>query len=129
MMRGSVNADGEAVLPVRVRGFFGDVLRLDAVIDTGFNGPLTLSAEQVGVLQLPPADQGQCILADGSSSVMRSYYAEVEWFGRWQRITVIESPGGPLIGTELLEACHLGIDMIDGGLVEVRPLEPAPEQM
>lgn len=44
MMTGSLISDGEPVLPVNVMGLDGSQ-DIEAVIDTGFNGELTLPQE------------------------------------------------------------------------------------
>ena len=44
MIRGTVNAQGEAVVRLRVRGPSGAEQDVDAVIDTGFTASLTLPA-------------------------------------------------------------------------------------
>ena len=47
MIEGQVTTNREAIVQVTVRGPTGDELEIDAVVDTGFDGWLTLPAELV----------------------------------------------------------------------------------
>ena len=53
MIQGSVNAAYEAVVTLAVRGPAGQTTEIDAVIDTGFTGFLTLPPALVSELGLP----------------------------------------------------------------------------
>ena len=53
MIEGTVNASREAVVPLTVASPAGRMQPIDAVIDTGFNGFLTLPAALVSELRLP----------------------------------------------------------------------------
>jgi len=122
MMVGAVHPDGEAVVPVRVRGPQGSPGQFQAVVDTGLNDWLTLSGTQIEALALPFREAGRYALADGSEAVTRLLAAEVEWFGRWRRILVVEMEGGPPLGRAMLRGFYLGVEVVDGGRVEIRPL-------
>ena len=50
MITGIVNEYGEAVIPLVVRGQSGQEVKIQAVIDTGFNGFLTLPPQVVMTL-------------------------------------------------------------------------------
>ena len=71
MIDGAVNAAYEAVVPIAVRGPAGRVRDIEAVIDTGYNGFLTLPPVLVGALGLPFVTSGQAILADGGRGDLR----------------------------------------------------------
>jgi clan AA aspartic protease len=122
MILGSVLASGEAVVSVRMRGENKRMLNFRAVIDTGFNDWLTLTSEEIATLGLTFREAVRCLLADGSEIVSRIFTAEVEWMGAWKRVFVIEMEGEPLLGMAMLRGCHVGIDAVDGGRVEIRPL-------
>jgi len=121
VITGSVHS-GVAILPLRVRGSRGAIEPFQAILDTGFNDWLTLSPNQVAMLALAFREEGRYVPADGSESVSRLFEAEIEWFGQWRRILVVEMDGGPLVGMATLRGCHLDIDVVENGCVEIRPL-------
>jgi predicted aspartyl protease len=86
MIRGTVNAQGEAVVRLRVRGPRGAEQDVDAVIDTGFTASLTLPAATVAALGLVLQSGGRAGLGDGSVRQFAIYSAEVEWDGNWRPV-------------------------------------------
>lgn len=67
MIRGTVNGRLEAIVPLRVRAPSGVETSVEAVVDSGYNGSLTLPAAMVTTLGLVRQTGGSAILADGSS--------------------------------------------------------------
>ena len=97
-MRGRVVADGsEAVLPLRVfdPGRGGRQSNLRAVIDTGFTGHLTLSAEVVTSLSLPELGSEEIVLADGRAEIASVHRATIEWHGRPRTVPALAIEGDP----------------------------------
>jgi hypothetical protein len=41
----------------------------------------------------------------------------------WRHVFAVEMEGGPLLGMAMLAGNYLGIEVTDGGRVEIRPLE------
>ena len=66
VIEGVVNATYEAVISVTVAGPSGPTREIEAVVDTGYNGFLTLPPALVAELGLPFASIGRASLADGS---------------------------------------------------------------
>jgi uncharacterized protein (DUF433 family) len=62
-------SSNEARFSLLVSGAGGEEREVEAVIDTGFNGFLTLPPEQVAALALPRLGEGRAILANGRSGV------------------------------------------------------------
>ena len=96
--------------------------QIDTVIDTGFNGFLTLPASLIQELGLVWRRRGRAMLADGSDSLFDIYETTVVWNGRSKRVSVDEVDCDPLIGMSLLQGCELTVEVVDGGRVVVRPL-------
>ncbi len=69
MIEGVVNARLEAVLSLSLLGPAGQEREVDVVVDTGFNGYLTLPPELVADLGLPVVGDAEAVLADGSEAV------------------------------------------------------------
>jgi len=119
---GRVHAGGEAVVPLRVRGPRGASAEFQTLVDTGFNDWLTLPAEAINALALPFREEGRYTLADGSQALTRLFTAEAEWLGERRRILVVEMDADPLLGMGMLRGCYLGVEVMEGGRVEIQPL-------
>jgi clan AA aspartic protease len=92
---------------------------VECVIDTGFEGFLTLPPDMVqnyGLAYLGPIDAS---LADNSSIVTHVYEGVILWNGMERSIPVLAMGNFPLIGTALLKGSHLSIDFCDEGIVTV----------
>lgn len=122
MIRGAVNTNNELVIPLRVRGPVGNVLALEAVIDTGFNGSMTLPPSVVAALGLAYRAGRPTQLGDGTSRVLDTYDAEVEWDGFWIAGTVTETGTVPLVGTRLLAGHEMYVEFRSGGAVDITRL-------
>lgn len=121
-MRGRVVADGsEAVLPLRVfdPGQGGGQADIEAVIDTGFTGHLTLPAGVVNALALPELGSEELVLADGSTEISSVHRATVEWHGRNRPIPALAIGGDPLIGMALLAGSRFEMEAVPGGEVVI----------
>jgi clan AA aspartic protease len=125
MITGVVTDRLEAVIRLRVRGPAGQDQEIEAIIDTGFDGWLSLPSSIVAQLALTWRQRGRALLADGSESVFDIYEATVDWDGELRRIPVDEAETVPLIGMSLLEGYELSIQIQRGGNVIVRALSQA----
>lgn len=122
MINGRVTVYREAVISLSVEGSDGQSKEIDAVIDTGFNGFLTLPASLIQQLGLVWRRRGRAMLADGSESLFDIYEATITWDGRPRRIAVDEVNSDPLIGMSLLYGYELTVQVVDGGRVVINPL-------
>ena len=124
-MRGTVVADGgEALLSVDVLSQAGaSPLRVEAVVDTGFTGHLTLPNAIVGALGLPIIGNAESILADGSLVVEDVCLARVLWHGGERSVRVLVADATPLLGMALMRGSELRVECVGGGEVSVERLE------
>ena len=93
---------------------------VEAVVDTGFNGYLTLPTPLIEALGLRPLRRGLAILADGSGISFDIHKAVVEWDGYPRRIAVSAADTDPLVGMSLLHGYELTVQIVDGGSVFIR---------
>lgn len=63
--------------------------------------------------------------ADNSNVATDVYLATILWNGVERNVTVLAMGRRPLIGTALLQDCHLGIDFYEGGTVRVDVILPS----
>jgi clan AA aspartic protease len=119
MIAGIVNADFEPIIPLSVCGFDGEVYAQDAIVDTGFNGWLSLPPDLIAQLNLRWKRRGRAILGDGSECVFDVYEAVLAWDGDLLTIPVDEADSEPLVGMSLMEGYRLLIQVFEGGRVEL----------
>jgi clan AA aspartic protease len=122
MMHGVVNLRREAMLTVVVGSSNRQLQAIDAVIDTGFNGFLSLPSTIVTTLNLPWSGSDIVTLGDGSETSLDLYTAVIIWDGAYQEIDIAESETEPLLGTSLLYGYRLQVDNVEGGIVKIEAL-------
>jgi clan AA aspartic protease len=131
MIHGVVNQSCEAILPIVVKNDARTQL-VDAVIDTGFSGFLTLPSSTIESLDLIWKGRDIATLGDGTSCIFEVYIAVVIWDGQYRTIDINESETMPLIGMQLLRGYDLRIQAIEGGSVTIEALslaEPRSKQV
>ena len=122
-MHGRVADDGsEPLISLHVRDGFGRDEEIEAVIDTGFTGELTLPPEKVQSLSLRFQGNGTATLADGTVEAFEIYRAALNWHGIPRLVLVYAVPGHPLLGMQLLRGSELRVKATPGGRVEIREL-------
>src|SRR5829696_10030014 len=122
MIHGSVNARYEATITLQVSGPTGQHRDITAVIDTGFNGALSLPRAVVASLSLTAIAPRTVTLGDGSRTVLDYYDADVLWDLQPNRIRVLCVEGVPLLGTALLRGHKLEVEFEAAGSVTVSAL-------
>ncbi|MGE0128017.1 MAG: clan AA aspartic protease [Blastocatellales bacterium] len=98
MITGKVTANLEATIEVEVSGAQPPWRRAEAVIDSGFNGYLTLPSHLITLLKLPYAGNRYAILGDGSDVTLDAYFATVSWHGQYREVVALQGEGAPLVG-------------------------------
>ena len=122
MIRGIVTSDREATVAVEVRDTHGQSVKISAVVDTGFNGSLTLPASVIQTLALQLQGTRDATLADGSSLRLDIYRGTVVWAGHPQVVQILAAEGGPPVGMRLMYGYELRVEVVDGGTVAITAL-------
>jgi clan AA aspartic protease len=97
-------------------------ITLDFVVDTGFEGAMTLPLETVQSLNLPFFTQLTANLADDSGVPVDVYVGVIRWQDEEKRIAVLAMGTRPLLGTALLAEHRVQADFTDGGAITITPL-------
>jgi predicted aspartyl protease len=103
MITGIVNLDFEPIIPLSICGSDGKVYTQDAIVDTGFNGWLSLPPDLIAQLDLKWKRRGRAILGDGN----------------FLTIPIDEADSEPLVGMSLMEGYQLTVQVLEGGRVEL----------
>ncbi len=114
MMTGTVTAHREAVLHMILQDANGQEQAYPSVIDTGYNGTLTLPPNVIANLGLRWHRFGRAILADGSESIFNIYKGVVLWDGQYKTIRIDEMDADSLTGMALMYGYELVLPVLDG---------------
>jgi clan AA aspartic protease len=122
MMQGIVDQNCEATIRIAVGNTDSQRQMINAVIDTGFTGFLTLPFSVLTDLNLRAYRREEGILGDGSTCIFDVYRGLVIWDGELRRIDINESDTEPLVGMSLLYGYRIQLDAIEGGMVTIQAL-------
>jgi clan AA aspartic protease len=112
----------EVTIEILVRGPTGKEKHHEAVLDTGFNGFLTLPAETISSLALPYLGTTKGIQADGKMGKWDVFEATVLWDGQERSVPVLASEGGALVGMAMVADYCVNFEVRDGGSVTMETL-------
>lgn len=119
MITGIVNANREATIRLVVSGPSGQQQEIEAIIDTGFTGFLTLPPALIQALGLAWLCRQPGVLDDGSVEVFDVYSATVMWDGQPRTVEVEAADTESLMGMSVLDRHSLRIDILTGGVVTI----------
>ncbi|MBI4520511.1 MAG: clan AA aspartic protease [Gemmatimonadetes bacterium] len=123
MIAGVVSDSLDATIPLSVRDASGHLHEVTTVVDTGFNGFLTLPPAVVRALRLPWIATLQGLLADGQVALFPMYEATVLWNGQLRTLEAGSTESIPLVGMAMLHGSDLRIRVTEGGPVVIQPIE------
>ena len=123
MMEGFVNANLEAVVPLSLRGPEGQAREVDAVIDTGFNGFLTLPPALAVDMKFPYVFSSKATLADGSEARFDVVGVTALWDDEARYVETGAVGVDPLVGMSMLQGHDLHMRVDDGGRVAIQPVK------
>lgn len=114
--------DRKIILPVRFLLSTDTILSIEFVVDTGFNGYLTLPTGAVGAMNLPLFSTTITILADGTHAEIPTHVATIDWHDRELSVPVLAMGTKPLLGMGLLDRCRLVVEFTEDGSIELEQL-------
>ena len=77
--------------------------KVEALLDTGFNGAILLPANVIDDLKLKKIGFAEYVMADGAISMSEIFSGEIEWFDKRKKVSVIAAESDlVLVGMELL---------------------------
>lgn len=123
MIEGIVNDHKEAVLDLTVQGPTGEQVQLEFVVDTGFNGDLTLHSSVAAALGLRIVGVERAMLADGSVIEFPVSRALLHWDGTLRRVNVGVADTVSHVGMQVLQGHELRIEAVPNGRVLISPME------
>ncbi len=119
MIIGKVNSIKQAVVSLELSGSDGQKEILEAVIDTGYDGYLSVTPSIAARLQLPFRETRTYELGSGELFDFPVHDVAIQWDGDLKIIASIVTEGGVLIGMSLLSGYTLFIDATYGGVVQI----------
>lgn len=89
MIIGQVNSRNEAIIPIKVLDVFGQLVEVEATVDTGFSGYLTLPVVTIAKLQMLYDRTGTYTLGDNNDVDFELYCATLFWDGQNRSVFVL----------------------------------------
>ena len=121
MITGKITKNREAVIELEVIGTNWQD-KIEASIDTGFDGYLTLPLYLINRFGLQQAGYRQAILGDGKKVVFNLYRVRIIWHGQVREVPVLQADGGPLVGMALLNGSRVIMNVVEDGQVRIENL-------
>ena len=122
-MQGFVNQNCEAMLPIVVGRDNKPTQLVEALIDTGFTGFLSLPLSMIESLGLPWIFSDSVTLGDGSEVIFQMYRATAIWDGQFKVVDVAASESEPLLGMSLLYGFKLQVEAVERGTVSIEAMK------
>jgi clan AA aspartic protease len=119
MVTGTVNARYEMMIKLPVRNSTGQEHEIEAVLDSGFTGSLTLPPSLIASLGLPWRSRSSAILANGHVEQIDIHAGTIVWDGVSRPILIQALDNVPLLGMALLVGYVLRARVTVGGLVQI----------
>ena len=126
MITGRVESIRQAWVTLEMIDNGGRMQPVEVVVDTGFNGYLTLPQETIVGLNLEPDVQTHITLATRVRERVNTWNGFVLWHDQPKLIQILETGGTPLLGMGLLNNSLLTIRENPNGEVLIENLNDNP---
>jgi clan AA aspartic protease len=94
-------------------------IAVEFILDTGFEGDLSLPSNILRQLDTHLLFLSLRAMGDGSLRECPGYHLAWQWNDEPRTVEILALEHNPLLGTMLLESCHLDVDMAEGGEVVI----------
>lgn len=122
MISGTVTTNFDAIVPLTLVNEGGIQHDIEAIVDTGFNGWLSLPLDLIEEMEFSWTHIAWVLLADDSETPCDVYDGSVLWNEKSRRIPVDCGGETPLIGMRLLENHMLQVMVTPNGSVTIDAL-------
>lgn len=122
MITGIVTVNRHAVISLQLQGTSGQVNPEEALVDTGFDGFLTLPLQRIVSLGFPYEGTIKAVLGDGRETALDMFSGTIVWNGQERSVVVLAAEGSALVGMALLSGSRVTLEVEDGGLVTIEAL-------
>lgn len=119
MIAGHVSPSLEPIVRLHIEDSSGQTQAMDAIIDTGFSGYMSVPPAAVAKLGLKWILRADSQLADGTFVSADVYAAIVIWNGKPRSITVQALGVHYLVGVQMLAGHDVAMPVTDGGAVSI----------
>lgn len=119
MIIGTVTEDREITVPLELIATGEPPASMKAVIDTGFNGSLTLPFDTLRALGATAVGTRRAELGDGKIVEMDVYLVKIKWRAEVREVLALQAEATPLIGMSMLWGNRVIFDAQDGGAVTI----------
>jgi clan AA aspartic protease len=120
MIQGTVRPRLVPTVPLTVRNSIGQELAIEALVDTGCSGSLTLPSAVIARLGLPWRMRGSAVLANGKTEFFDIHAGVIIWDGKARNILIEAADTIPLVGMALIKGYDLSIRGEVGGKVRIK---------
>jgi clan AA aspartic protease len=122
MIAGTLSESLEPRICLHVSDAGGHLRQVNAIVDTGFNGFLTLAPWTIAELNLTWRGRDEAELGDGSVVSLDVYIGRVEWDGMMREVEIECADADPLVGMAMLEGHRVVLNVRADGEITIAPL-------
>lgn len=122
MIRGTVTGDREIVIQLELAGTNRRSTTMPAVVDTGFNGFLTLPMSVLSLLGASLVGTRRAELGDGNLVELDVYVVSARWENIDRDVLALQADSVPLVGMSMLWGSKVTFDAEVGGSIEIDPI-------
>lgn len=122
MITGHVNSEREILISLELLSGEDSHVSIQASVDTGFNGFLTLPPHVLNIIVALPAGTRRAELGDGSLVEIEVFLVQADWDGKALPVLAIQTEASPLVGMSLLWGSRVRFEAEEDGSVMIETI-------